>query len=202
MRILIIDDHPAIHRFLEQTLNEVVSACELTITSTVNEAARAIEDLDVDFAVCDLQIVTGKSLVIPALCSEKEIPFMVYSSHVNLDLVESLDKLGVSCYVSKSSSYEEFVDGVRALIGGGSFFCSVVKKTRREDRKDLPLPRLNFSKKQGQVLSLLASGFTQQEVSEKLFISERTVQNHLSMLRDSNKCSSTTELLRRYTFWE
>ena len=155
MKILLLDDHPTMQMVLEQSVFEVTNNVEVILAGEVTEALFHINKDRVDFAMCDLQILTGKSLTVPSLCNDLELPYMVYSSHVNRDLIDSLTALNVSSYVCKSSSYEDLKKGIRALLSGGTYFCPVIRKTKEADRKEFPLPRLTLTKKQSQVLRLV-----------------------------------------------
>lgn len=201
MKILILDDHPLILNAISNEIQQFKLNCKIHILCTVEQSVELIKTDKIDFVVCDLQIVSGKSLIIPKLCFDLGIPYMVYSSHSNKVLFNSLLEIGLSVYVSKSSSSEELRSGLIALFNGEKYFCSILNSVIHTDDKLKNISPLNASKTQLKILELLGQGHTQTEVAEKLKISFRTVVNHLAILRNNNNCMSTQELVLRYKFW-
>ena len=87
-----------------------------------------------------------------------------------------------------------------ALLNEKKYFCSIVSETIKSDDNEVIKP-LKISKTQMKIMSLLSEGNTQLEVSTKMKIAERTVINHLAILRNNNNCNSTAELIHRFKFW-
>jgi len=201
MKIILLDDHPLILNALESEITKAHPHLVISKFTTIEKAETFIKTNSVQFVICDLEIVSGKSTVIPELCYQNQIPYMVYSSHTNKTLIHKLQTNGLSIYVSKASSQDELQMGIKALINSQSYFCSILREVMQSDTQELDTEPLSASKTQLKILALLNSGFTQVEVAQKLNLSLRTVINHLAILRNNNACKSTAELLRRYSFW-
>lgn len=202
MKILLLDDHPIILSTLEERILEMAPSAEIFATTSLEGALEIREKEELDYAVCDLQIIAGKNLEMPALCFKDRIPYMVYSSHVNKDLVRQLEALGVRCYVNKSSPGKEVTAALRSLFRGRRYFCTSVRLTKGVEDERKPMPKLIYTKAQGKIIDLLDKGYDQKEVAVMLKVKLRTVLNHLAMAREVNDCDSSAELLRRYRFWE
>ncbi len=201
MNILILDDHPLILNAISNEIQQIQINSNIQLCENVEQAVDSLKHKKIDFVICDLQIVSGKSLIVPKLCFDLGVPYMVYSSHANKVLFKSLSELGLRIYVSKSSSSAELKSGLIALFNGEKYLCSSLNSAIHSDndfKSNLPL---HASKTQLKILELLEMGFTQTEVAMKLNISFRTVVNHLAILRNNNNCMSTQELVLRYKFW-
>ena len=201
MTIVVLDDHPLILNFLQSEILEIHPEAQVLLFNEINPTVYYIKKNTVDFVICDLQIITGKNLTVPTICHQRKIPFMVFSSHTNKIIYDQLKKLKAVAYLSKAAQTVEIKNGLIALFNNREYFCSFTKCLANNDPNILPTDPVIATQKQTEILELLNSGLTQMEVSEKLYLSERTIYNHLAMARDKNDCHTTAELLRRFKFW-
>jgi DNA-binding NarL/FixJ family response regulator len=202
MRILLLDDHPFALDHIKQAVKLIVPESELHCFNNVAAAGKALHSVRFDYVICDLQIVTGKNLEIPTYCKIEKIPFMVFSSHCNNDLLKALIKLNVCSYVNKASSTEDLLEGIRSMLSGKKYLCSENRSILNSPSDEKEIKKLVLTKMQSRILDLLDKGYDQKQISEKLFITKRTVQNHLAIIRNNNDLGTTNELLRSYKFWE
>lgn len=200
MNIIILDDHPLILNALRSEIKSILPEAIIKTFTTIDDTKEYIRTQSVNYVICDLQIVSGKSILIPELCFRQNIPYMVYSSHTNKTIYQKLNELGLKVYVSKSSSPKELKSGILALLNEQKYFCSNVSEIINSDDNEIIKP-LKISKTQMKILTLLNDGLTQTEVATKMKIAERTVINHLAILRNNNNCNSTVELVHRFKFW-
>ncbi len=199
MIYLVLDDHPSIVEFISAQLSQFDNKAIIVKAYSVEEAQRLLNKAKIDKVICDLQIRTGKSMVIPEICCDRKIPFMVFSSYVNPTLAKNLERLGCRVYVSKAATTDEVMEGIRVHISGGSFYCeqvaSVIKST------EITILKPILSKAETPVIDGFYHGLTAEEISEKNFISVTTVRNHRARAMERNHCNFY-ELLHRYGFWE
>jgi DNA-binding NarL/FixJ family response regulator len=201
MKIVILDDHPLITQALSQEIQLLLPDSLIFTFHTISKCKEFIESELVDYLICDLHIVMEKSLEIPQICYKLKIPYMVFSSHTNKVLLEKLNKLEIYVYVSKASSPRDLKSGLLSLFNRQKFFCPIIHELHKKPGIEIATEPIVATKTQKIILSLLAQGMSQSQVADRLNIAERTLINHLSILRDINDCYSTTELLRRYNFW-
>lgn len=200
MKILILDDHPLIPDFLTLKILEIYSSSEVLVANSLEQAQFLLTQNQVDRVICDLQIIRGKSLLLPEYCCINQIPFMVYSSHVNYSLIKVLKELKVNCYVSKGSKTECLVEGLKKLMANDIYYCpSVQLEAKNENGADVPKPDLSNS--EYKVFKAYSLGMNTEEVANLLGLKTVTVRNHRARAMDKNLCSYT-ELLDRFKFWE
>ncbi|MEY3824901.1 MAG: hypothetical protein RLZZ13_863 [Pseudomonadota bacterium] len=198
--LLLLDDHPGIIDYLNTILKIDFGVVKLIKAKTIEYAKVILEEDSVDFVICDLQIRTGKSTVIPSLCSEKNIPFMVYSSHVNYSLYMDLKSLGVKSYVSKASESEYLKMGISSLFTGDFYACPLVlSEVKEEGKSDCPRPIL--SEAEIRMIRAYGDGLTTNQVADRLFLQPVTIRNHRARVIERNRCSFR-ELLFRFNYWE
>ena len=112
MNIIILDDHPLILNALRTEIKSILPEANIKTFTTINDTRVYITTQSVNYVICDLQIVSGKSILIPELCFRQNIPYMVYSSHTNKTIYQKLNEFGLKVYVSKSSSPKELKSGI------------------------------------------------------------------------------------------
>lgn len=200
MKILILDDHPAITLLLNGLLRETAEDSIIYEVHSIKEALIYLNEHRIDRVICDLQIVKGKNLEIPAFCKENGIPFLVFTSHLNTALIRELKMLNMLCFVSKASATEELMLGLKALLNNESYCCSLVEKNPGKSEV-LDIPRLEISPAERKVLELLNRGTPLVELSKKLNLSVTTIQNHKARIADRNNCT-INEAIYRFNFWE
>jgi DNA-binding NarL/FixJ family response regulator len=203
MRILILDDHEAIQQFIQQKIKEIIPSATIVFCTTIESAITAISAFpQIDFAICDIEIKSGANLVVPELCFNKDIPYMIYSSHVNMVLVSQLKELKVNCYVSKTSSIDFLKKGLEILFSKQNYYCPMVLSTMNSKEEFKETEKLFLSPSQKSVLKVMAKGYNRDDVSKILKLKKSTINNHIARARTMNECENFDELIRRYKFWD
>ncbi|MVA77335.1 response regulator [Auraticoccus sp. F435] len=186
-RVMLVDDHPMWLEALGADLTE--HGFEIVATAgTGEEALRRARAARPEVIVMDLQIPGPDG----ATCTElllKEFPglhVLVISASGERDDVLRAVKAGARGYLVKSASPEELLDGVRRTALGDAVFTPGLAGlvlgefrrmvTRAEEHNDQgPV----LTTREVEVLRLVAKGLAYREIAESLFVSHRTVQNHV-----------------------
>lgn len=95
-------------------------------------------------------------------------------------------KSGITSYIKKDCDLDEIIDSVKETAGGGKFFCGKILETiRREaievdniDHFDYNCAPLTLSARELEIIGLIAEGYTNDQISEKLFLSKHTIATH------------------------
>ena len=122
---------------------------------------------------------------------------IIYTSHDDEERIIQAAELGVDGYLLKGCPKEEIVSAIRSVHDGGTALeASVASKLmhhmhRRTSSKEQPA--IQFSKREKQVLELLAEGKTNRDIGTKLFISESTVKFHVHAILSKLDASNRTE---------
>lgn len=100
-------------------------------------------------------------------------------------LVDAL-RAGVTSYVKKDCSFPEIIDAVKETAKGNKFFCGQILETIQEanmDVSDIEMGNFNcdavvISNRECEIIVLIAEGFTNAQIADKLFLSSHTVNTH------------------------
>lgn len=110
-------------------------------------------------------------------------------------VIEDMMKSGASGYVLKNATKEELLESISAVIKGKIYFSFEAGLSLREPKQKQPL----ITRREKEVLRLIAEGLTNAEISEKLFISIPTVNTHRKSLLEKFEAKNTAILIGKAT---
>lgn len=198
IRILIADDHAIVREGLRGLIASE-SGMEL-----VGEAADGVEAvakaraLQPDVILLDLVMprMSGLEAIAELKRDESAARILVLTSFADDDKVLAAIKAGALGYLLKDSSPEELLDAIRQVYRGeASLHPTIARKLMQELRQppQLPLAEQPLTEREVEVLRLVARGLSNQEISEALVVSERTVRNHVSNILEKLHLANRTQ---------
>lgn len=185
IRVLIADDHEMVREGLRKLLNydpRIEVICEVGDgQGAINVARKEKPDIilmDVNMPGTDGIVATR--IIKREMPSTKVIAITIYEDEEVVEMV----KAGVSAYVLKDVAGSELVETIHKVMAG-----EVVIHPKVANRLVLELSRmdkkkndLRLTKREKDVLTLLVNGFSNRDMAEQMFISEKTVKNHLTSI--------------------
>lgn len=128
--------------------------------------------------------------------SGKNIKCVMYSSHIGQGFVRNAlsAEVGAVGYVSKNSETKVLLDAVAAASKGITFIDPYLSGLLVTTDNVFDL----LSKREKEVLGFVQKDFTNEQIAKELNISNRTVENHLSMIYTKTGCANKTELMEMF----
>ena len=187
MKVLVVDDHDVVHWGFRVLLAGQPWVEQCSSARTAQEALGVAQRLNPDVALVDLFLAgdSGVDLCRAIKDSSPDTRVLLISGAGRMTPAAAR-AAGASGFVSKDQSAAEVVAAVKAVAAGGQTFVP---------RRDQPEPPL--SERERDVLRLIASGSTNREIAQELFLSPHTVKEHTSVLYRKLGARNRAEAVQR-----
>ena len=201
IRVLIVDDHPMWRDGVRGDLEATGWAEVVGEASDGGEAVEVATTAMPDVVLMDLQMptVSGVEATRRIIEQAPHVKVLVLSASAEeRDVLEAV-KAGAAGYLLKSSTSEDVVAAVRRVRDGEPVFtpslaAMVLDEFRRVASTEPEEPEL--TPRENEILKLVAKGYTYPEIGTKLFISTKTVQNHVQNILTKLQLKKRYELMR------
>lgn len=177
IRVLLVDDHPVVRAGLSAVLNTGDDIDVVAQAGTGREALEVLASTQVDVVVSDIQMPQMDGVELTAeLGKIGGPPVLILTTFDTENLIVAAMNAGAQGYLLKDAPPEELARAVRAVNEGRPVMSDqvTVALTRR-----LTQPRTSLSARELEILEAVATGHTNKEIAQELFISQATVKTHL-----------------------
>jgi NarL family two-component system response regulator LiaR len=162
------------------------------------EAIQLTKSLKPDVILIDLLMprMGGIEAIQKIKAENSKVNILVLTSFAEDEKVFSAIKAGALGYLLKDATPQELLAAIRQVCRGEpSIDSAIANKLMRELQRssDLPLTEQPLTLREVDVLKLVAQGLTNQDIAEKLVISERTVRTHVSHILDKLHLANRTQ---------
>lgn len=199
IKLLIVDDHTVVRQGLCALIEEEPT---LTVIGQATDGEEAVEKagvLNPDVIVLDLSMPRkdGLQAIKEIIAHNPSARILILSNFSDNHIVIQAIKAGAAGYLHKSSSAEELLRAIQAVYRGESSLSPaiarvLVNEISSANAQPSSMPE-SLSKREGEVLDLIARGLSNQEIAASLEISERTVSAHVSSLLKKLHLTSRTQ---------
>lgn len=196
VRLVVADDHPIWRTGLRADLGDNFQV--VGEAGDAEEAIAVIARTHPDLVLCDLHMPKGGGLRVARECGEHAPVVMLTVSEAERDLLDAV-AAGAQGYLVKSTPPDELRRELWKAARGEPVFSPqlaalVLGEFRRMARSAGPIQPL--SDREREVLQLVARGHTYKEIAEDLFISAKTVENHVGNILKKLHLNRRQELVR------
>lgn len=203
IRILLADDHPLILQGLNNLFAGHADLCVVGEESHAGDVPPAVARLAPDVLVLDLMMpgMGGMGVIREVSRSSPGTGIVVLSMHSNVAYVWEAFRNGALAYVLKCEDSDELILAVRRVNGGQRYLTASIPQHELEEyasksRQNGLDPFDMLTRRERQVLALVAEGKTSIEIAEHLGIGVRTVETYRANLLAKLDLHNQTELVR------
>jgi DNA-binding NarL/FixJ family response regulator len=202
IRLLLADDHRMLREGLRRTLEE--EGLEVVgEAADGEEALRLAAKLRPDVVLMDVTMPVLDGVEATRQLHEHlpDIPVVILTMHADREVLARAIRAGASGYLVKDCSTDEVVRTVRLAASGETALSPELAASMLAEaqRADTPAEELEpiISKREEEVLQLVADGLSTSEVAAKLYISIKTVKNHLASIYEKLDSRDRTQAVLR-----
>lgn len=185
IRVIIADDHVLVREGLRKLLELDESIVVITEVGDGQGAINLARKEKPDVILMDVNM-PGTSGIVATQVIKRELPstriiaLTIYEDEEVIDMVRA----GVSAYVLKDVAGSELIDTIHRVVDGEIVIHPrvanrLVKELTRNEKKE---DEIKLTKREKDVLNLLVKGNSNKDMADTLFISEKTVKNHLTSI--------------------
>lgn len=179
MKIYLTDDHAILLGGLTKILSEEDDMDVVGSSATVKETLDDLTRKHVDLLITDYNLPDddGLSLIRRVKVKYPDLKIIVLSMHDEAHLVQEILKEGIQGYILKKDSQSELLAAVRAVKNGKIYLSSDINAILMRGLNGNGEQKL-LTDREREILKLIAKEYTNKNIAEELFISERTVETH------------------------
>ncbi|MHC5227808.1 response regulator transcription factor [Enterococcus sp. LJL99] len=205
MNIIIADDHAVVRSGLRLLLEEQQGITVVGDAADGTEAFLLLEKNNVDVVLMDMRMPPGENGLQTTRRIKEHFPnvkTIILSMHDEEEYVRTALSYGAKGYILKSSQDTILIEAIKKVMAGeiaiDPLFGNYSNKEWQsaKDVKEEASKYDRLSKREREVLPLVALGFSNKEIAERLFISVKTVEVHKSNLMKKLELATFSELLQ------
>ncbi len=206
IRLVLADDHAVVRSGTRELLEQQPDFKIVGEASNGEEAVRLAGELQPDVLVMDVRMpkMSGVEATRKIKATYPDIRVLVLTAHDDDEYVFALLQAGANGYLLKTAEIEELVRAIRTVDSGQSALApEVTGKVVAQFTSGKSLPDVlteaqthnydGLTERELDILRLVGQGLSNKQIGKKLFISDRTVQAHLSNIFSKLTVSSRTE---------
>lgn len=178
IRILLVDDHTVMRDGTRRILEDEPDIVVVGEAGDGMEALDLVEECVPDIVVLDLGMPKLDGFKTCQALREQwpVVRILVLTGYEGDGYVRTLHRLGAEGYLRKSASKRELIGALRAIADGQTVYGEEVSRALKEDDQG---HTLSLTRKEQQILELMASGMKNREISETLRVTDNTVEFHV-----------------------
>ena len=198
--IFIIDDHPLVADGIKTMLKEAEGLEIIGISKTAQAALDFLKTNSPEVILLDISLpdMDGLQLCEAIRSTNKETKILGLTSTNEAGIITGLLQRGGNGYLLKNMEREELLEAIESVLKGKVYLSKAANEKVLEQFLRLVSPEANpvLTRREKEILQLLADGLKGPEIAEKLFLSPLTVETHRKNMFKKFNVSSVQMLLK------
>ncbi len=204
IHLLIVDDHQMVRDGIKVMLQSKKDVLQFVIDEAENgeEAIKRVSKKSYDVILMDYRMpdMSGAETTENILRTQPKIKILALSNYDELPYVERMLAAGAKGYVLKNIEPTQLLIAIKTILEGNTYYSNEVstKLLDSQGKKAVNhiLEKHGLTKRELEVLRMIAQEFTNEEIAEKLFVGKRTVDTHRQNLLNKLHARNTVGLIK------
>ncbi len=202
IKLIIADDHELFRNGLIELLKKYDDVSVVKSVADGKEFIEAIKDEDnIDIVLLDITMpnMDGFQVLKEIKDLNTKVKPIIISMHNDGNYIAKCAKSGAYGYLLKNTDQEELIKVIRIVHQGKKYFSPAITEKMINFMSVQNVSENILSKKEKEVLGLIAEGLTTKEIAAQLFVSSRTIETHRANVLKKLEVKNTAELIKKAT---
>ena len=201
-KILLADDHGIIRQGLRSLLSKQSDMEVVAEAEDGRKAINLVREFKPDIVIMDITMpnLNGVEATRQIKTEFAEIKVIALSIHSNRRFVADMLKVGASAYILKDCLFDELVQAIRVVTGGGTYLSPTITGVVVDDyinlTKGVDSQPMVLNDREREVLQLLAEGKSTKEIALELHVSVKTIEANRRHIMEKLDIHSVAELTK------
>lgn len=210
IKVFHLEDYQIMRDGVKRLLSDDPAITVVGEASSGEQMLQRMKAIDVDVLIMDIYLdgmedlgqMNGFEICKVLRQRYPDLKILAHSAYEDADKIAKILKAGANGFVSKKSSFGELLHGVKVVASSQIYLClHTSKKLKNLNRflagieDHLVSTKEVFSKREREILELLAQGKSSRDLGQMLSITERTVETHRKNMIQKSKTKNTVELI-------
>lgn len=197
VKVFLVDDHAILMDGVRSLLNNTEEYEVVSTASTAEDALKYLQNEPVDILISDYSLpgMDGLGLVKVMQRIKPEVKILIMSMHDEAHLVKEILKEGIKGYLLKKDSQKELIAALDQIRAGRTYLSNEINTLLIQNLQNPDEGKL-LTEREREILKLIAKEYTNKDIAEELFISERTVETHRKNIFRKTKTNSLVGLIK------
>lgn len=211
-RIVLADDHALVRDGIRSLLESETDLEVIGEASNGQEAIALVEKVQPDLLIIDIRmpVMNGIEAVESLTKNNAQVKSIILSMHDSEEYILKSISAGANGYLLKDTDKTEFLKAIHTVRDGGKYFSGDISNVlvnnllsskkpldNKEKKNEVGDNIFDLTNKELKVLELVLSGLTNQQISEKLKNSKRTIETHRFNLMRKMKVKNLIDLSKK-----
>ena len=195
VRVLLVDDHMVVRSGLSTVLSVYDDLKLVGEAGDGEEAVRLCERLQPEVILMDLLMpkMDGVTAIKAIKTRWPQIQIIALTSFKEKEYVEGALKAGANGYLLKDVSAEELVNAIRKAVAGQPSLSPEAAQVLMKNVSEPALPYQEMTGREKEILALMVEGMSNNEIAERLIVSQSTIKFHVSNILSKLGVTGRTE---------
>lgn len=185
INLLLVDDHQMMIDGLLAILQKEENICIVGVALHGNMALEFIKKNTVDLVITDISMpqMNGIELTKAIKAINSNIKVIALSMHNDIHHINEMLDAGISGYLLKNTGNEELILSINKIMEGGVHYSqevsdTILKNYTNTQQKKANIDKINITEREREIIVLITKEYSNAQIADQLFISERTVETH------------------------
>jgi DNA-binding NarL/FixJ family response regulator len=206
--ILIVDDHPIVRQGLAELVNHEDDLLVCGQAENAHQAMNAVKELKPDMVIVDISLkeTSGMELIKDINAQYPNLPVLALSMHDESLYAERALRAGARGYIMKAEATERVIMAIRKILSGEIYISDnmaskMMRKLVGSGTEINASPLDSLSDRELEVFQLIGKGFGTRQISERLYLSIKTIETYRAHIKEKLNLADAAELLQYAIQW-